>query len=845
MIWDAHRYGFGSIYWVTISGVPVVWTERATGLSLPTGFATEDASLVIDDSADVGIEQIDRDRGVAASLALGFRLLDTTTARDWLRRWSDQATLTAQLNVAGTTVTVDSTTGWPAAGELHLGMERITYTGTTPTTFTGGTRATAGSLAYQHRPGTTAQIVTDRPRFWRGRDVVLWASPVDASGAVAGSALTDDAVQVWRGRITTGPHREVDGFAFEAEALDRVLDRELATSITGAVTDTSVKYEVKPGCTITIAIEALGAGAQVWAYVLDLTPFTALSTGDLLTADEMRDYIIDAFDDAVTAAGAGGDLGSMQWKADGPTFTCKVFVQANAGADKLNLWVSIDGVDYPAGEGPSYPGSSLPDLWASLWQAAGDPTHPDWQGAPAGLSSLTIHVDDGDPHDVPDTGLVWLEGQGVRYPFIYGYTALDGIDLYLGGVVQGSYGAALPLTPAQAVGMQATIQLVTAGTFPEVMLTTLECSGTGVRGTYDTGARGRGYGIDDAAISETSFTGAAAPLGALSGTLVADGGSFGDRLGGALGLFRQAVVCRADTSATYRAQKLTLVQTAPYGSGWTVTIGDEDLLSHEGDPVVSVRRADSATVVEVVRKVADTEDRLVVTDRDQVDAVGRRAVTYEVPADDRQALLLAAAPAVASHFAADQTAQAVEIRVPPWILAEVGDVVRLQTTHPAIWTWDASPGEVGYDGPARVVGRRISLRSSVVTLTLLIGGGVRVQALSPAMEVQAFDVAGLPTWIDVPLIYLPHMSTALTQAGANVHLLHYYGTGVESDSEGYEVSAAAESGGLCRLTIAGLDGAPVLSLASESYLTLPTSTGGDLTTYQGEFAHIDDGTQWG
>ena len=71
-IWDGMRYGFAPIYWITIAGVPVVWIERSTGLTLPSGYTVEDGSLVIDDSAAVGVESINRDNGTAVSLALSL-----------------------------------------------------------------------------------------------------------------------------------------------------------------------------------------------------------------------------------------------------------------------------------------------------------------------------------------------------------------------------------------------------------------------------------------------------------------------------------------------------------------------------------------------------------------------------------------------------------------------------------------------------------------------------------------------------------------------------------------------------------------------------------------------------
>ena len=104
--------------------------------------------------------------------------------------------LSATLNNTATTVTVKSTSGWPASGALHIGTECIAYTGTTATTFTGCTRgkySTLGSFANQVTPDTTksfghyhrvtddalainlAPLVTSKPRMWIGRWVTVYA----------------------------------------------------------------------------------------------------------------------------------------------------------------------------------------------------------------------------------------------------------------------------------------------------------------------------------------------------------------------------------------------------------------------------------------------------------------------------------------------------------------------------------------------------------------------------------------------------------------------------------------------------------------------------------------------
>lgn len=56
----------------------------------------------------------------------------------------------AGINTTVTTVTVDSTTGFPARGTIVIDSEWIDYTGTTATTFTGLTRGEHGTTAATH-----------------------------------------------------------------------------------------------------------------------------------------------------------------------------------------------------------------------------------------------------------------------------------------------------------------------------------------------------------------------------------------------------------------------------------------------------------------------------------------------------------------------------------------------------------------------------------------------------------------------------------------------------------------------------------------------------------------------
>jgi hypothetical protein len=63
-------------------------------------------------------------------------------------------TLTSTINGTVTTIPVVSTTGFSATGAIIIGVELITYTGITATSFTGCTRGVNGSSNVSHTSGT-------------------------------------------------------------------------------------------------------------------------------------------------------------------------------------------------------------------------------------------------------------------------------------------------------------------------------------------------------------------------------------------------------------------------------------------------------------------------------------------------------------------------------------------------------------------------------------------------------------------------------------------------------------------------------------------------------------------
>lgn len=111
--------------------------------------------------------------------------------REMRRRGTGARTsLKATLDSDDDTIPVASTAAFPPApGELHMGVECCSYTGTTPTSFTGVTRglyspfrtSTGGGLGRPHRAGFTSAynttiepVVSEHKRTWIKAQVGIW-----------------------------------------------------------------------------------------------------------------------------------------------------------------------------------------------------------------------------------------------------------------------------------------------------------------------------------------------------------------------------------------------------------------------------------------------------------------------------------------------------------------------------------------------------------------------------------------------------------------------------------------------------------------------------------------------
>lgn len=228
---------------VTIDGESYTWSRTFNMPSALSTSATYDPHL---------------HRVYAGGVSLDFILpgtQDPFSENPWLglintdpqRADQNYTVLKGTIDADDTTADVASTTGWPASGAINIGIERISYSGVTATSFTGLVRGRHGSLPQEHRAAFTGQAdqstgaeVTSHHTTWKGRTARFWLVRGDIiDGVFVPDATTiedADTDLLFNHEVTDGT---MDGAAsmarLPANSIETIMQRQCATRLPRAL----------------------------------------------------------------------------------------------------------------------------------------------------------------------------------------------------------------------------------------------------------------------------------------------------------------------------------------------------------------------------------------------------------------------------------------------------------------------------------------------------------------------------------------------------------------------------------------------------------------------------------
>ena len=886
-------------YGLKIEGIPYLFLENTPQGTLTATGHTNDASLMIDESAKVG-SRIDETTGIGRAFDLTFGLERTIATVSLFKKPTNITRITSDVTHNATTITVDSTSGFNSSGAIYIGNERIEYSSKTGTQFQSCTRGTPATDWKGQTFSVSSQMatwVTDMPMFWRGRRVILYAIPVDPYGRVVSSSLTD-AIEIWRGNIKSEPRPYPGGWSLTCRPLDRKLDDNVCAAFSGTAKlfpNPDPKVRINPATTIWIGAETDAFSGGAWP-----TPANALNTGndgwkpfDGLDADTY--YPISFLETQIQQTWAANVVTgyTTYWPASPPKFvtggpyagvdqtnpvvytgnitnwapwqTKQMLVRAKAEQTGVKTNVSflyqsnfIEGVTPAIGfhnynwvEDPT-----LNEFWLEYldgFTQGGDLTleaitDTDFHWVPMPLifylgnqlSMLEITLDDEDPANVPNSGWVVLENDDEILSIEYQNKEVEGKKITLQTVnFSGNIQKLLEtLGEEGSTLLSCKFCFLDNGQVTDTMRRMLYSSGRGNNddGTYDTLPAGSGYDIS--AIDDNFAVELDGGWSDLSADFLLDEGvSFVQLYGPMLAMSQRAVVTKnTGNGMRLSVVNTSVVETANYS--WTLT--DEHILAKPGSVKAAANPPTPNRVEVELERYKKEMGRIVVNDIVSQRSDGIHAMAAKINGFKREEISGALLGWARSLFSSRGGRLVYEIECVPWVPAQVGDSIRVESEH--FNFWNRSTGLRGYTGTARVLGRQMDLKTQKCILQISVAGAFQTLTLCPSAKLTANDHTTNPTQLTIEGKYYDLMNAYLSAQPSGFRMLVYHaGTDQTTDA----VTISAVSGSLTTTT--------VLTVASHSlsaalvngttHLTIPFSA--DDSTVQAYHMHTDtDGAIW-
>lgn len=210
-------------------------------------------------------------------------------------------TLSSSITNVQTTIPVVSTTGFSSAGAIIIGAELITYTGTTPTSFTGCTRGAAGSPNASHNSGasvsgaqvavadtaTTLQLNTTTS----SNGVTLNTSTFEISVAIAGTYNFQFSAQLNNsstGQSLVNIWFDIDGVDVPASgSWSTVASRENNTTPASAITAANIFLTLTPLNKVRMRWLSRDGHGAIVTYPSSVNPTYPAAPAVILTVNQV------------------------------------------------------------------------------------------------------------------------------------------------------------------------------------------------------------------------------------------------------------------------------------------------------------------------------------------------------------------------------------------------------------------------------------------------------------------------------------------------------------------------------------------------------------------------------
>lgn len=812
---DLVKGGCSWVHALQIAGVPYIFTEieakRVDAQAfpgVPSGYESFAPALVIKKGMKAGI-RIDRYAGVASGDAI-----DLILSWDGLASGGSQTSdLKADLFQHPTTIvrldeSIDETTGSKLVDDTsawtfshgYIGTERVATTVVDSTHINLTSRGLNGSRAnvYSVRSPTFSRLA-DRPLVWRGREVTLWRILTAPDGSVIDATLCDPSSTnqrvLWRGYIDSPPRAVAEGISLRALPLVRRLALPIGHSVAADV------FHSHPGPTrdhaeFTTFNQALsdmpvrstpGQTLFNWRVeqndgdvLVGSTRILSSHADGVMTLQQMVNgfygypgaskIVGGIYDGLASSANFSVNPGSasvffleLPFLESAPVMriTFQLF-DSTLDLEKSNLvvppsapyWLipgTYEFVHHPETGGGGYtvndsyqsvtipinPFFLNPGFWFPVQQTEGteynDVTLPssgfaliDREGEKM-IIEWDSKIDSFESISVP--GLAMLRVREVHYQPQYMYPFAGAQLKYISGKI---------------------------GSVKDCLLTLLESSGAGNRGTFDTLGVGQGCGIHEDQIDEVSlgFPG----ISDYQVTLYAEGKTaVSDLVGGHLALRQLCFVQRltdADAVATGASVSgdvvLALVTTVtPVIDSSSPTLSASDMIL---EAIEAPEAAEVPNVINVsVGTLIDADDNTIaVQDVPRLQAEGPRDQSYNAPGLSMQEALQLSA----SIIAQGDGQLILQIQVAPWVEIQPGDAVNLTIAHPMVYDY-ATATRAPTSVAARCLGWSTDLFDGTQRLTLLLAGSAAgIGFLCPSVTILSKPTASSVTVAEDDLQWL-------------------------------------------------------------------------------------------